>query len=134
MKRKVIVRWLKVLIIVYCLIGIIVYSIQDRLIFLPVKVAREQKYNFPYPYTEVNIPYNKETNINIIQFKTRDTTPKGVVLYFHGNKMNVSWYSRFAPYFTRSNYEVWMIDYPGYGKSTGKFSEPLVYDWSLIMY
>ena len=27
-----------------------------------------------------------------------------------------------------------MIDYPGFGKSTGVFSEQLLYDWALTLY
>jgi uncharacterized protein len=29
---------------------------------------------------------------------------------------------------------VWMIDYPGYGKSTGEMSEKALYDWAMVFY
>ena len=134
MQKKVIARWVKLLIIIYCVIGIIIYYIQDYVILLPTALPQDYTYEFDYPHREVNIPYSKEANINIIEFLPADSTPKGVILYFHGNRKNISRYRRFVPYFTRSGYEVWMIDYPGYGKSTGVFSEKLVYEWSLIMY
>lgn len=121
-------------IIIYCLIGIGIYVLQDYVIFRPVKLAADYQYNFDIPFKEVNIAYNESTNINIIQFTPQDSLPKGIVLYFHGNRTNISWYKKFAPYFTKSGYEVWMIDYPGYGKSTGIFSEKLVNEWALLMY
>ena len=55
-------------------------------------------------------------------------------VYFHGNKRNISWYSRFASQFTNNGYEVLMIDYPGFGKSSGKFTEKLLYEWSRQLY
>jgi alpha-beta hydrolase superfamily lysophospholipase len=134
MNKRVVSRWLKVFIIIYCLLGIVMYYVQDYLILLPTPLPAHYQYNFDLPNREVNVPYNKETNINIIQFQTGAVKTKGVILYFHGNRKNISRYRRFVPYFTKSGYEVWMIDYPGYGKSTGKFSEKLVYEWSLIMY
>jgi pimeloyl-ACP methyl ester carboxylesterase len=91
-------------------------------------------YNFKIPHKEVNIPYSTNSMINIVQFLVPDSSVKGVVLYFHGNKKNISWYSKFSPYFTRNNYEIWMIDYPGFGKSSGVFTEQKLYDWALTFY
>ena len=134
MNTSIVARWLKIFIIIYCLIGIAIYYAQDYLILLPTPLPRDYAYSFDLPFQELNIPYNNESNINIVQFHTADSTEKGVILYFHGNRKNITRYRRFVPYFTKSGYEVWMIDYPGYGKSTGKFSEKMVYEWSLIMY
>jgi len=134
MQRRKLFKWIKILIIVYCAIGIGIYYLQDYLILIPSPVPNDYKYDFGLPYKEINIPYDSKTNINIIQFPPPDSIVKGVILYFHGNRKNISKYRRFIPYFTKSAYEVWMIDYPGYGKSTGKFSEKLVYEWSLLMY
>ena len=102
--------------------------------FRPVAVPKEQAYDFSQPNREVNLPYDEKSNINIIQFTTPDTLVKGVVLYFHGNRTNVSRYARFAPFFTKNGYEVWMMDYPGYGKSTGDITEQRLYNWALIAY
>lgn len=71
--------------------------------------------------------------MNIIQFLT-DKPVKGVILYFHGNKRNIARYAPVAPNFTSNGYEIWMIDYPGFGKSTGRFNEKNLYDWALTFY
>ena len=133
MKKKIF-RWVKVLILLYCIIGIAVYYLQDKLLFHPVAVDKQTNYHFTQPYREVNIPYNQEINLNVIQFKPSLDTPKGVVLYFHGNKDNVTHYAPYAADFTQKGYEVWMLDYPGFGKSTGKFSEDNLYKYALIIY
>ena len=133
MKKKKITRWLSIALMLYCLIGIGIYYGQDKIMFKPETVAADYNYNFHDRYKEVNIPYTTGININIVQFTT-DSTPKGVVLYFHGNMRNISRYAHHAPTFTKNGYEVWMIDYPGYGKSTGKFTEKELYDWALTFY
>jgi len=134
MSRKIFFRWAKLVIIIYCAIGIAFYYLQDYILFHPEPFSKKAKYNFTDSYTEINIPYDKETTLNIIQFKTKDTVVKGVVLYFHGNRKNISWYAKYAVNFTKSNYEVWMLDYPGFGKSTGKFAEQRLYDYALQVY
>ncbi|HVU56716.1 MAG TPA: alpha/beta fold hydrolase, partial [Puia sp.] len=131
--KKKVYRWLKVLILLYCIIGIAFYYLQERILFHPVAVDMHAPYHFDQPFNEVDIPYNKETNIDVIQFTTADT-PRGVVLYFHGNKDNVTHYATFASDFTTNGYEIWMMDYPGYGKSTGKFSEENLYAQALVLY
>jgi uncharacterized protein len=132
--KKVIFRWLKVIILVYCLIGIGIYYLQDKFLFHPEPLAADYKYNFSVPYKEVNLPYSQNSTINIIQFAANQPQAKGLVLYFHGNKQNIARYAPFAPNFTSKGYEVWMIDYPGFGKSTGTFTEQQLYNWSLVFY
>lgn len=132
MKRRLFF-WLKILLIIYAAGGIALYYFQDYIFFRPVQLDKRYEFEFDYPFREVNIPYNAESNINIIQF-TSDSLPKGVVLYFHGNRRNIEWYARFSEVFTRNGYEVWMMDYPGYGKSTGERTEKKLYEWSLLFY
>jgi uncharacterized protein len=120
--------------IVYILGGAALYFLQDYILFHPVTLKREHKYNFPEKHKDINIRINEESNLNIVQFLSTDTITKGIVLYFHGNKKNISWYAKYPPYFTRHGYEVWLIDYPGFGKSTGKFTERNLYSWADILY
>src|ERR1700693_4078574 len=121
--RRKMIRWLKVIVLGYSIVGISFYYMQDYILFHPEPLTRNTKYQFDNKYDEINIPYNKETMLNVIRFKTNDSIAKGVVLYLHGNRKNVSWYAKYANNFIRKGYEVWMLDYPGFGKSTGKFAE-----------
>jgi pimeloyl-ACP methyl ester carboxylesterase len=133
-KRKIIFRWVKVAVLLYAVIGIALYYLQDYILFHPVSQEKNKRYDFSYPHRDINVQYNKEITLNIIQFNARDSVPKGVVLYFHGNRKNISWYAKYSVNFTNKNYEVWMIDYPGFGKSTGKFNEQHLYDFALQLY
>lgn len=127
-------KWFKILGIIYILGGVALYFLQDLILFHPVSLKKEHQYNFPEKHQEINLPLSERSNLNIVQFLSTDSVTKGVVLYFHGNKKNISWYAKYAPNFTRHGYEVWIIDYPGFGKSTGKFNEQNLYDWSGHMY
>lgn len=139
MNKKLVWRWVKIALLLYGIVGIAAYYLQERLIFQPTAAGRQVVYNFQgQPHTELNLAYDKETNLNIIEFqavdRSKDSLAKGVVLYFHGNGGNVGRYGRHATDFTVTGYEVWMIDYPGYGKSTGVCSEQKLYDYALVFY
>lgn len=134
MNRTFLFRLLKVLLLAYGSFGLAFYYLQDRLLFRPEPVDRNYNYAFPMPYQEMNLMVNSQSNLNLVQFASTADTLRGVVLYFHGNRINVSWYARFAPYFTHEGYDVWMPDYPGYGKSTGVLTEKALYEWALITY
>ena len=117
----------------YGLVGIVIYYVQDYLFFQSLAVKQSHRYNFSIPYREINLPYTVNQNFNIIQFTTAQP-PKGVVLYFHGNRKNIGWYAKFAPMFTAKGYEVWMPDYPGYAKSTWKLTVQVLYEHILQLY
>jgi uncharacterized protein len=131
MTRRKIFRWIKFIIIIYCGIGIALYYLQEKFLFHPVKLAADHKYEFKVPFEEVNIPFNSTDTINMIKFFPKDSVRRGVVLYFHGNKENIGRYAKFADAFTRHGYEVWMEDYPGFGKSTGERTEKKLYEQAL---
>jgi len=134
MGKKIIFRTIKIIVLVYCLAGIVLFYMQDKLLFHPEPVSADSTWHFAGPWKELTVPYSAGSNINIVQFYGEAAVTRGVVLYFHGNKKNISRYAENAALFTRNNYEVWMIDYPGFGKSTGTFSEQALYDWSLVLY
>ena len=49
--------------------------------------------------------------------------PHQVILYSHGNKYNIEEYWNRVELFYRAGFDVFIYDYRGYGKSTGKSSE-----------
>lgn len=133
-KKKKWLRWLNIALVIYLLGGVALYVLQDWLLFHPEVMQRNKNFDFRAPNREINVAVNEESNINIVQFITKDSIPKGVVLYFHGNRKNISWYAGYAPHFTSNGYEVWMIDYPGFGKSTGRLTEKRLYDDAQQLY
>ena len=133
-KNKNYFTWIKIVIIAYCLIGIGLYYLQEKLLFHPEPLSSANKYNFSQPFTELNIELDTQTSYNLIQFTIPDSSRKGVVIYFHGNRENINHYAEFTPNFTRNHYEVWMVDYPGFGKSTGLLTEQGLYEEALQVY
>lgn len=125
---------MSVLLVIYAVTGITLYFLQDQFLFRPLPLPGTYAYHFKEPFKEINIPVTSSSNLNLIQFTSTDTITRGVVLYFHGNKNNISRYAGYAPYFTKHGYEVWMMDYPGFGKSTGTCTETILYDWALQVY
>jgi uncharacterized protein len=134
MRRIIFFRWLKVIVLLYSVIGISFYYLQNKILFHPKKLAADYIFSFDFPFKELTIPVNSSSSISVLQFYPVDSIRKGVILYFHGNRENIERYAPMAPLMTKSGYEVWMIDYPGFGKSTGKFDEKTLYDWTLQLY
>lgn len=114
-------------ILIYCSIGIALFYLQEKFLLHPQVLPPDYSYTFDVPFREASIAMNDSDTLNMVQFLPKATEAVGVVLYFHGNRDNINRYAKFAANFTKHGYEVWMPDYPGYGKSTGTFTEDLVY-------
>ncbi len=114
--------------------GIAFYYLQEKIFFHPKALAHNASFNFKQPLVEKTIAVDAGTSYHLVQFTVHDTIRKGIVLYFHGNKENVNHYADRANQFTQNHYEVWMPDYPGFGKSTGNLSEKGLYEEALQIY
>lgn len=132
--RKKIIGWSKAVIIIYCSIGIALYYLQEKLMFHPDPLPHDYVFKFNVPFNEINIPMNSRDTLNLVQFFPKEGRAKGVVLYFHGNRGNINRYAKYAANFTRNGYQVFMADYPGYGKTTGKLSEENLYKQAMEVY
>jgi uncharacterized protein len=131
---KKIRKWTIGIAIIYIVCGFALYFLQEKFLFHPQKLEPGHQFSFTIPFKEINLPFNDKKNLSIIQFTVPDSVRKGIVLYFHGNMKNIERYAPFAIHFTRNNYEVWMMDYPGFGKSTGSRSEQIIYNDALQLY
>lgn len=121
-KRKI-VKWIQIAIIIYCGIGLAVYYLQDNILFHPKKLESNHVFAFKTKFEEINIPINETDTINLVKFFPTATPKNAVVIYFHGNRENIERYEPFVSVFLEKGYEVWMPDYPGFGKSRGQITE-----------
>lgn len=100
-------------------IGLIIYFFQQKFFFHPEKLPED--FQFAYENLEAE-ELSAETEpgvkINYLHFKAEH--PKGVVFYLKGNTKSIKGWGKFAVDFTRLKYDVIMMDYRGFGKSTGK--------------
>lgn len=117
-------RWLLVLMVIllaYIAISVALYYLQEYFLFKPEKLPKD--FQFAYEnqkFEEYNITTRDNAVINGIWFRAEK--PKGVVLYLKGNSKSIKGWGKFAVDFTRNGYDVIMVDYRGFGKSTGRRS------------
>ncbi len=121
--------WLNILILilaVYIAISVALYYLQDYFLFKPEKLPPD--FQFYYDNQET-MEYNMETRdgavINGVRFLPQGES-RGVVLYLKGNSKSIKGWGKFAVDFTRHNYNVVMVDYRGFGKSTGRRSQKAI--------
>lgn len=123
--------WLKFIMVAYALIGIALYYLQEKFIFHPKKLNSNYTYKFDGRFEEINVPLSATDTMNLVKFYPTDSISKGIVIYYHGNKEGIEHYADYTKIFTKLGYEVWMEDYPGFGKSTGELTEKKLYDQAL---
>lgn len=114
------------------MIGTSLYFIQEKILFRPTVLAQDHVYQFNEPFEEVFLKVDDGAVINAIHFKTEN--PKGVILYFHGNAGDLSRWGLIAEYFVKQQYDVFIMDYRTYGKSTGKLNEAVLYTDAQLCY
>lgn len=117
---------------IYLAGGIALYFVQDKLLFHPEVLPESYKFKFDVPFEELLIPVNNKVKLSAVLFKAE--RPRGMVLYFHGNAMNINRYAKMMRNFTRNNYDVLILDYRGFGKSTGRLTEEALFGDALLMY
>jgi hypothetical protein len=105
----------------YVLLAVVAYFIQDKFIFKPEVLPADFKYTYDIPFRELNFDIEAGVNINGLHFYVKNA--KGLVLYFHGNSRSIKGWAKYARDFTRFQYDVVLVDYRGFGKSTGKRAE-----------
>ncbi len=111
-----------IIILIYIALNVVVYFLQERFIFKPEKLPDDFEFKYgDQPFDEYNIEVDDGVNINGVHFKVH--RPKGVVLYLKGNSRSIKGWGKFAVDFTRLGFDVVMVDYRGFGKSTGRRTE-----------
>lgn len=90
---------------------------QEQLIFLPTRLAPEHRLALERDVHERTIDVDG-ARLHALHLKL--PAPRGVVFFLHGNAGNLqSWFVD-LDVFRRANVDVFMIDYRGYGKSSGR--------------
>ncbi len=115
--KKIIIRILKIVVGLYVIVCVLLFLFQEKLIFFPQKLEKDYKFSFDQKFEEINIKTKDNKLLNGILFKADSS--RGLIFYLHGNAGSlISWGNR-AKTYTDLNYDVFMLDYRGYGKSEG---------------
>lgn len=108
------------------------YLFQEKLIFAGTPLSQDYEFVFDQPFQELNLEAQDGAIINSLYFTV--SNPEGAMIYFHGNAGDLSRWGDIALQYTRLNYNVIIIDYRTYGKSTGKINEQKMLDDTQLPY
>lgn len=113
--------------IAYGAVLVLVFLFQDRLVFFP-GVGREsvltpQSYGLRFE----SVDLRTEDGATLHAWWVPAEDARGTVLFFHGNAGNISHRLDYLLMFHRLRYSTLIVDYRGYGRSTGTPSEEGTY-------
>ena len=94
----------------------LLYVKQERIILPASTLAADYRFQFDQPFEEVWIPV-QGASLHALHFK--QPNPRGVVFFLHGNAGNLVSWTTGVDFYRRVNYDLFIVDYRGYGKSTG---------------
>ncbi len=118
--------------IIYLSIIFTLYLLQEKFIFHAEKLPKDYKFCINSDFKEINLKTKDGNILNGVFFEQKNA--KGLILYFHNHAGNISNSFSLVKNFQNLNYSVLMMDYRGYGKSTGKFNERLMLDDTELWY
>ena len=124
--KKISLRLVGILAALYLLLCVTLYFFQEKLIFFPTKLEQNYVFNFDKSYQEITIPTNDHINLHGILFHAKNSEnsvsskDKKLVFYLHGNAGAVNSWGGIADVYTELGYDLFVLDYRGYGKSEGK--------------
>src|SRR5690349_1063223 len=118
MRRKFI-KLIAIIFIAYIAIIILAYSIQTKLFFHPEKLSDGHEFDKSLGSQEVFLSTPDGEKISGLFFPAPSDT---VILYFHGNAGSLNSWQYVYEDFRRLGINFFIIDYRGYGKSTGEIS------------
>ena len=96
------------------------YFFQEKLIFYPQKLEQSHQFDFNQNFKELSIETADGILLNALLFEADST--RGVIFYLHGNAGSLKSWGSVAKLYTDLNYDIFIIDYRGFGKSGGSIS------------
>ncbi|HEX8010702.1 MAG TPA: alpha/beta fold hydrolase [Casimicrobiaceae bacterium] len=97
----------------------LMYVNQERLIFPGTPLPADYRFRFDpgQRFEEIRVPVPGAT-LDALHFM--QDKPRGLVFYVHGNGGNLATWTRGIDFYRRINYDLFIFDFRGYGKSTGR--------------
>lgn len=114
--RRVAFSLLGLGLLAYAVVVAFVYFRQEALIFHPVSLGTDHQFTIA-DVEEIKMPV---AGAELSALHLRLPNPKGVVFFLHGNSGNLQSWLTSVDFFRRVNYDLFILDYRGYGKSSGQ--------------
>jgi pimeloyl-ACP methyl ester carboxylesterase len=101
----------------YALVLALLWFGQERLLFQPERLPAEHRLATAPDIEErfIDVPGARLSALHL-----RLPSPDGVVFFLHGNAGSLAGWFANADFYRRANFDLFMIDYRGYGKSSGR--------------
>ncbi len=125
---RTLVSILTIAVSVYLILMLVLYLMQGRMVFLsnfPGRALTASPADIGLEYEDVSLP--TRDNERLHGWYVPSTNSTGVVLFFHGNAGNISHRLDSIEIFHELDLDVLIIDYRGYGQSSGSTSEQGTY-------
>lgn len=104
----------------YLIIIGLLYFNQESLFFHANKLERNYRFTFSENYQEVTIKTPDHIHLHGLLFHAEK--PKGLIFYLHGNAGTVETWGNIATNYTKLGYDIFILDYRGFGKSEGEIT------------
>lgn len=102
--------------LLYTSICLGLFFFQERLLFVPTHLAEDHVFKVKgVEEVFIDVP---GARLSALHFKNEN--PKGLVFFLHGNAGSLDNWLTSTTFYERTNFDLFMIDYRGYGKSTGR--------------
>jgi len=118
--KKIFIKILITILVLYIILSGGLFMFQEKYIFFPEKLEKSFQFNFDQKFEEINIRTNDGVNLHGLLFSMDNS--KGLIFYLHGNAGSLSSWGGVAETYTDLNYDVFILDYRGYGKSEGSIN------------
>lgn len=103
--------------VLYACICLVAYMLQEKLIFFPQRLGQRHTFHFGVPFEELYIEAKDGNMLHGLLFKSGNS--KGLIFYLHGNAGSLEDWGGVAETYVRLQYDIFLLDYRGYGKSGG---------------
>ncbi|MBM76723.1 MAG: alpha/beta hydrolase [Proteobacteria bacterium] len=104
---------------IYIFLMGLMYIAQEKLIFFPENLPEDYSFSFSASFEEVLIPV-EDGQLHALAFEHPQAL--ATILYFHGNAGSLASWGYVYEHFQSLPYNIFIIDYRGYGKSDGQIS------------
>lgn len=132
LKKRKMLLWISIPILLYGTICTIAYYHQEKLIFHPETLDTNFAFAFKEKHEEIRIATKDGHKLHALLFEREENNE--LVVYYHGNAGNLEHWGQIAPLYLDAGFNILMYDYRGFGKSTGDIEnqEDLLNDAHLV--
>jgi alpha-beta hydrolase superfamily lysophospholipase len=109
----------------YAALCVLFYFGQDYFFFRPERLPSWFKFQYPFPFREVDFDMEDGGRVNALHFRVPNS--RGVVFYIKGNSRSIKGWGKFAKDFIGKGFDFFILDYRGFGKSKGRRTESILF-------